>query len=443
MREILHIQAGQCGNQIGSKFWQVISEEHGVDAQGYYRGDDEQQLERINVYYNEASNGRYVPRAVLVDLEPGTMDAVRASTYGALFRPDNFVYGQSGAGNNWAKGHYTEGAELVDQVMDVVRKECEGCDCLQGFQQDPRRVPGPHDVYLLGDAVAQGERHGGGAVQRHAVDPPAGGERRRGVLHRQRGAIRHLCAHFEAEQPVLRRPEQAGVRGDERHHLLAALPRSAELGLTQAGGESDPVPAAALFLGVAGAAHRHGEHRVSARIHCRPDAADVRRQESVCGVRPAARTLPDRGGLLPRRHHLHQGCRRADEPGAKQELGVFCRVDPAQYQELRVRCAAQGPAAVVRLCGQHHGGAGDLQARRRAVLRHVPPQSIPALVHWRGHGSDGVHRGREQHERPGQRISTVRTGSGRGRGRRREMDGVYAGAAGGGYAATEPDAAYA
>lgn len=42
--------------------------------------------------------------------------------------------GQSGAGNNWAKGHYTEGAELVDSVMDVVRKESEGCDCLQGFQ---------------------------------------------------------------------------------------------------------------------------------------------------------------------------------------------------------------------------------------------------------------------------------------------------------------------
>ncbi|XP_015427835.1 PREDICTED: tubulin beta-4B chain [Myotis davidii] len=42
--------------------------------------------------------------------------------------------GQSGAGNNWAKGHYTEGAELVDSVLDVVRKECENCDCLQGFQ---------------------------------------------------------------------------------------------------------------------------------------------------------------------------------------------------------------------------------------------------------------------------------------------------------------------
>jgi tubulin beta len=78
--------------------------------------------------------GKYVPRAVLVDLEPGTMDAIRAGAHGKLFRPDNFVFGQSGAGNNWAKGHYTEGAELVDSVLDVVRKEAENSDLLQGFQ---------------------------------------------------------------------------------------------------------------------------------------------------------------------------------------------------------------------------------------------------------------------------------------------------------------------
>jgi len=108
--------------------------------------------------------GKYVPRAILVDLEPGTMDSVRSGPFGQIFRPDNFVFGQSGAGNNWAKGHYTEGAELVDSVLDVVRynnnnnnninyiirfltstliipltissfrKEAESCDCLQGFQ---------------------------------------------------------------------------------------------------------------------------------------------------------------------------------------------------------------------------------------------------------------------------------------------------------------------
>ena len=73
----------------------------------------------------------FLVQAVLVDLEPGTMDSVRSGPYGQIFRPDNFVFGQSGAGNNWAKGHYTEGAELVDSVLDVVRKEAESCDCLQ------------------------------------------------------------------------------------------------------------------------------------------------------------------------------------------------------------------------------------------------------------------------------------------------------------------------
>ncbi|XP_039554404.1 tubulin beta chain-like [Passer montanus] len=55
MREIVHIQAGQCGNQIGAKFWEVISDEHGIDPTGSYHGDSELQLERINVYYNEAA----------------------------------------------------------------------------------------------------------------------------------------------------------------------------------------------------------------------------------------------------------------------------------------------------------------------------------------------------------------------------------------------------
>jgi len=133
-REIVCIAGGQCGNQIGAKFWEVICGEHGINTTGEYEGEEDNQLERINVYYNEATGGRYVPRAILMDLEPGTMDSVRAGQFGNIFRPDNFVFGQSGAGNNWAKGHYTEGAELIDSVLDVVRKEAEGCECLQGFQ---------------------------------------------------------------------------------------------------------------------------------------------------------------------------------------------------------------------------------------------------------------------------------------------------------------------
>ena len=50
------------------------------------QGTSDLQLERINVYYNEASGAKYVPRAVLVDLEPGTMDSVRSGPFGQIFR---------------------------------------------------------------------------------------------------------------------------------------------------------------------------------------------------------------------------------------------------------------------------------------------------------------------------------------------------------------------
>ena len=109
---MIHILASETSlntTYLFLQFWEIISDEHGIDPTGTYHGDSDLQLERINVYYNEASGGKYVPRAVLVDLEPGTMDSVRSGPYGQVFRPDNFVFGQSGAGNNWAKGHYTEG----------------------------------------------------------------------------------------------------------------------------------------------------------------------------------------------------------------------------------------------------------------------------------------------------------------------------------------------
>lgn len=39
--------------------------------------------------------GKYVPRAILVDLEPGALDSIRAGPYGRVFKPDNFVFGKS------------------------------------------------------------------------------------------------------------------------------------------------------------------------------------------------------------------------------------------------------------------------------------------------------------------------------------------------------------
>lgn len=52
---------------------------------GVYEGDCDAQLERADVYFAQALGGRYVPRAVLVDLDPGPLDDIRAGALGRLF----------------------------------------------------------------------------------------------------------------------------------------------------------------------------------------------------------------------------------------------------------------------------------------------------------------------------------------------------------------------
>ena len=159
MREIVHMQAGQCGNQIGAKVSDVFCfvnffETHpdvqfvwflkditSIPVLGSYLGrtwhrsnwriprwfrpsvgKNKRLLQWSYRYENKAEfcsvlyvvwqlpaiitvtklntiscfslGGKYVPRAVLVDLEPGTMDSVRSGPFGQIFRPDNFVFGK-------------------------------------------------------------------------------------------------------------------------------------------------------------------------------------------------------------------------------------------------------------------------------------------------------------------------------------------------------------
>ncbi|KAI0366268.1 beta-tubulin 2 [Pilatotrama ljubarskyi] len=137
-REIVNIQVGQAGNQVGENFWRMLLAEHGLDEEGHYKGNDPLQIARVGVFFTEVEHSgslnKYVPRSVQIDLEEGVCDRIRSGPLGGLFRPDTFVTGSTGAGNNWAKGFYTEGAELVDNILEIVRKQTEATEALQGFQ---------------------------------------------------------------------------------------------------------------------------------------------------------------------------------------------------------------------------------------------------------------------------------------------------------------------
>ena len=89
-------------------------------------GDDS-----FNTFFSETGAGKHVPRAVFVDLEPTVVDEVRTGTYRQLFHPEQLITGKEDAANNYARGHYTIGKEIVDLVLDRIRKLADQCTGLQ------------------------------------------------------------------------------------------------------------------------------------------------------------------------------------------------------------------------------------------------------------------------------------------------------------------------
>uniref|UniRef100_A0A452ZMK7 Tubulin/FtsZ GTPase domain-containing protein n=1 Tax=Aegilops tauschii subsp. strangulata TaxID=200361 RepID=A0A452ZMK7_AEGTS len=85
-------------------------------------GDD-----AFNTFFSETGAGKHVPRAVFVDLEPTVIDEVRTGAYRQLFHPEQLISGKEDAANNFARGHYTIGKEIVDLCLDRIRKLSDNC----------------------------------------------------------------------------------------------------------------------------------------------------------------------------------------------------------------------------------------------------------------------------------------------------------------------------
>jgi tubulin alpha len=87
----------------------------------------------LDTFFTETRSGKYVPRSIFVDLDPSPIDEIRAGPYGKLFHPEMLISGKEDAANNYARGHYTIGKEMVDKVVDKIRKVADNCSSLQGF----------------------------------------------------------------------------------------------------------------------------------------------------------------------------------------------------------------------------------------------------------------------------------------------------------------------
>jgi len=119
---------------VGSEFWKQISAEHGISSEGVLQPFAVNGTDRKDVFFYQADDEHYIPRAILMDLEPRVINGILNSPYRHLFNPENIFVSKEGggAGNNWASGH-AQGTTLAEELMEMIDREADNSESLEGF----------------------------------------------------------------------------------------------------------------------------------------------------------------------------------------------------------------------------------------------------------------------------------------------------------------------
>lgn len=171
-REIITLQVGQCGNQIGAEFWKQLCAEHGISKDGILETYASDARDRKDVFFYQADDDHYIPRALLIDLEPRVINSIQNSDVKGLFNHENVFLSDhgGGAGNNWANG-YAQAEHVHEDLMDMIDREADGSDSLEGFVLCHSIAGGTGSglgSYLL---EALNDRYGKKLVQTYSVFP--------------------------------------------------------------------------------------------------------------------------------------------------------------------------------------------------------------------------------------------------------------------------------
>jgi len=133
VREVITLNVGGAGCRIGTACTKQYAAEHGIDNRGKLTDSSDRDNEYMKTFFEETRSGQYIPRQVSVDLEPSAIDAMRTGSLAEVFHPEFLLSGKEDAATNFARGHYSLGKEMMDQVNDRVRKLVDDCENVQGF----------------------------------------------------------------------------------------------------------------------------------------------------------------------------------------------------------------------------------------------------------------------------------------------------------------------
>ena len=133
MREVVSLHIGQAGVQIGNSCWELYCLEHDIKPDGSMQEEQtaKGRDDSFSTFFSEiGGSGKYVPRAIFVDLEPTVIDEIRSGSYRQLFHPNQMVTGNEDAANNYARGHFSVGRTKIDEVgwstknVEPLKRKC-------------------------------------------------------------------------------------------------------------------------------------------------------------------------------------------------------------------------------------------------------------------------------------------------------------------------------
>uniref|UniRef100_A0A1A7Y5L4 Tubulin, epsilon 1 n=1 Tax=Iconisemion striatum TaxID=60296 RepID=A0A1A7Y5L4_9TELE len=138
MTESVVVQVGQCGNQVGCRFWDLALREHAsVNKSGIYDEALSSFFRNVDSRKSDCSVEERIQnlkaRAVLVDMEEGVVNEILQGPLKEVFDSTQLLTDASGSGNNWAVGYMTYGSVHRETIVDLLRRAAEHCDYLQCF----------------------------------------------------------------------------------------------------------------------------------------------------------------------------------------------------------------------------------------------------------------------------------------------------------------------
>ncbi|KAI8927116.1 tubulin, epsilon 1 [Entophlyctis helioformis] len=143
MSQSIVLQVGQCGNQIGGRFWDLVLQEQAMynrsgiyddSMSSFFRHVDERRgQQNLGIGSGTARIRGLKARGIMIDMEEGVVNQIMRSPIHELFDADQIITSVSGSGNNWAVGYHVYGQEYAETILEAVRRQAEYCDTLQSF----------------------------------------------------------------------------------------------------------------------------------------------------------------------------------------------------------------------------------------------------------------------------------------------------------------------